>query len=189
MWNPEVQSLYILKKSTYQIPSIKTATSLLKTLPGNGIPELSYLQQELYECLANNNTNRVITYMWINESFICYSKGLFVEYWYGIAAGFEYLSGIRSNICNESKVNGIYYVNRCVSGDMCRKGANILLIISQIVNPNENWRGILRWLNKSFWYQTVRTVLTEGYMEEHTYFELKQVFDHVLCDIGIPAFE
>ena len=59
-----------------------------------------------HEWFANNITYRDIADMWIHESFIAYSEGLYVEYWYGKEAGFEYLRGVRSNIVNDRPIIG-----------------------------------------------------------------------------------
>jgi len=142
-----------------------------------------------HEWFANNVTYKDIADMWIHESFIAYSEGLFVEYWYGKEAGAEYLRGVRSNIGNDRPIIGPYNVNRSGSGDMYQKGATMLHMIRQVVNDDEKWRGILRGLNKTFWHQTVSTDQIEGYMEEHTDFELKPVFDQFLRDTRIPVFE
>jgi len=142
-----------------------------------------------HEWFANSITYRDIADMWIHESFIAYSEGLFVEYWYGKDAGSEYLRGIRSNIINDRNIIGPYGVNRSGSGDMYQKGATMLHMIRQVVNDDEHWRAILRGLNKTFRHQTVSTAQIEGYMEEHTSFELKAVFDQFLRDTRIPVFE
>lgn len=142
-----------------------------------------------HEWFANSITYRDIADMWIHESFIAYSEGLFVEYWYGREAGFEYLRGIRSNIANDRNIIGLYDVNRSGSGDMYQKGATMLHMIRQIVNDDEQWRAILRGLNETFRHQTVSTGQIEGYMEEHTSFELKPVFDQFLRDTRIPVLE
>ena len=142
-----------------------------------------------HEWFANIVTYKDIADMWIHESFIAYSEGLYVEYWFGKEAGFEYLRGIRSNIGNSSPIIGIYNVNRSGSGDMYPKGATMLHTIRQIINDDEKWRDILRGLNKTFWHQTVTTEQIEGYMEENTQFELKPVFDQFLRDTRIPVLE
>ncbi len=142
-----------------------------------------------HEWFANNITYKDIADMWIHESFIAYSEGLYVEYWFGKDAGFEYLRGIRSNIGNSSKIIGTYDVNKAGSGDMYQKGATMLHTIRQIVNDDEKWRSILRGLNKEFWHQTVTTDQIEGYMEEHTDFNLKPIFDQFLRDLRIPTLE
>lgn len=142
-----------------------------------------------HEWFANNITYRDMADMWIHESFIAYSEGLYVEYWFGKDAGYEYLRGIRSNIANDRPIIAAYNVNRSGSGDMYQKGATMLHTMRQIVNDDEKWRGILRGLNKTFWHQTVTTEQIESYMEEHTDFELKSIFDQFLRDTRIPVLE
>jgi hypothetical protein len=58
--------------------------------------------------------------MWIHE-FHSYSK-VFVEYYYGKEAGFEYVRGIRKNIQNDKPIIGHYNVNNEGSSDMYYKG-------------------------------------------------------------------
>jgi len=142
-----------------------------------------------HEWFANNITYRDIADMWIHESFIAYSEGLYVEYWFGKDAGFEYLRGIRSNIGNSSKIIGVYDVNVSGSGDMYQKGATMLHTLRQIVNDDEKWRNLLRGLNRDFWHQTVTTEQVEGYISEYTGMNLKPFFDQFLRDTRIPVFE
>lgn len=142
-----------------------------------------------HEWFANNITYKDIADMWIHESFIAYSEGLYVEYWFGKEAGFEYLRGIRSNIANDRPIIGPYGVNKRGSGDMYQKGATMLHMIRQVVDDDDKWRSILRGLNETFWHQTVTTEQIEGYMQEHTDFDLQPVFDQFLRDKGIPVLE
>ena len=142
-----------------------------------------------HEWFANNITYKDIADMWIHESFIAYSEGLYVEYWYGKDAGAEYLRGIRSNIGNRTKIIGTYNVNRSGSGDMYQKGATMLHTMRQIVNDDEKWRNILRGLNETFWHQTVTTEQIEGYMNEQTDVDLAPIFDQFLRDTRIPVLE
>jgi aminopeptidase N len=100
-----------------------------------------------HEWFANNISYRDIADMWIHESFIAYSEGLYVEYWHGKEAGDEYLRGIRSNISNDRTIIGQYDVNRSGSGDMYQKGATMLHMIRQLVDDDEKWRQLLRGLN------------------------------------------
>ncbi|MDX2444304.1 MAG: M1 family metallopeptidase [Bacteroidales bacterium] len=142
-----------------------------------------------HEWFANNITYKDIADMWIHESFIAYSEGLYVEYWFGKDAGDEYLRGIRSNIGNATNIIGTYDVNRSGSGDMYQKGATMLHTMRQVVNDDEKWRSILRGLNESFWHQTVSTEQIEGYMNEHTDFDLAPIFNQFLRDTRIPVLE
>ena len=142
-----------------------------------------------HEWFANNITYKDIADMWIHESFIAYSEGLFVEYFFGKEAGSEYLRGVRSNIKNNRPIIGKYDVNYAGSGDMYPKGANMLHTLRQLINNDELWRDILRGLNKTFWHQTVTTKQIEDYINEHTEFDLFYFFDQYLRDVRIPTLE
>ncbi len=142
-----------------------------------------------HEWFANNITYKDIADMWIHESFIAYSEGLYVDYFFGKEAGGEYLRGVRSNIRNDRPIIGKYDVNYSGSGDMYPKGANMLHTMRQIIDDDEQWRKILRGLNKTFWHQTVTTEQIERYMNEHTEYDLNHFFDQYLRDVRIPTLE
>lgn len=142
-----------------------------------------------HEWFANNITYKDIADMWIHESFIAYSEGLYVDYFFGKEAGAEYLRGVRSNIRNDRPIIGKYDVNDSGSGDMYSKGANMLHTLRQIIDDDEQWRQILRGLNKTFWHQTVTTEQIEWYMNEHTEYDLNHFFDQYLRDVRIPTLE
>jgi len=142
-----------------------------------------------HEWFANNITYKDIADMWIHESFIAYSEGLYVDYFFGKEAGGEYLRGVRSNIRNDRPIIGKYDVNYSGSGDMYPKGANMLHTLRQIIDDDEQWRKILRGLNKTFWHQTVTTEQIERYMNEHTEYDLNHFFDQYLRDVRIPTLE
>ena len=142
-----------------------------------------------HEWFANNITYKDIADMWIHESFTNYSESLFVEYYYGKEAGFEYVRGIRKNIKNDKPIIGNYDVNNEGSGDMYPKGANMLHTIRQLVNDDEKWRGILRGLNSTFYHQTVTTKQIENYMSQKVGLDLSTVFNQYLRDTRIPTLE
>jgi aminopeptidase N len=142
-----------------------------------------------HEWFANSITYQDIADMWIHESFINYSEGLFVEYHYGKAAGYEYQRGIRRNILNDIPVIGIYGVNQEGSGDMYAKGASMLHTIRQLVDDDEKWRGLLRGLNRDFYHSTVTTEEIENYMIEYTGLDLQPIFDQYLRTVLIPTLE
>lgn len=142
-----------------------------------------------HEWFANNITYKDIADMWIHESFTNYSESLFVEYYYGKEAGFEYVRGIRKNIKNDKPIIGNYDVNNEGSGDMYPKGANMLHTIRQLVNDDEKWRAILRGLNSTFYHQTVTTKQIENYMSQKVGLDLLTVFNQYLRDTRIPTLE
>lgn len=142
-----------------------------------------------HEWFANNITYRDIADMWIHESFIAYSEGLYVDFFWGKEAGAAYTRGTRMNIANDRPIIGIYNVNRSGSGDMYSKGANMLLTLRQMVDDDEKWRQILRGLNKEFYHQTVSTQQIEDYIAQKSGLNLDTFFDQYLRDTRIPTFE
>jgi aminopeptidase N len=142
-----------------------------------------------HEWFANNITYKDIADMWIHESFTNYSESLFVEYYYGKDAGFEYERGLRKNIKNDTPIIGRYGVNNEGSGDMYYKGSNMLHTLRQIVNDDEKWRGILRGLNSTFYHQTVTTKQIEDYLSQQVGMDLNPFFNQYLRDIRIPTLE
>jgi aminopeptidase N len=142
-----------------------------------------------HEWFANSITYEDIADMWVHESFTNYSENLYVEYYFGKAAGSEYVLGTRSNIRNDRPITGIYNVNYEGSGDMYYKGGNMLHTLRQIVNDDEKWRGILRGLNKDFYHTVVKGSQIENYLSEKTGIDLKTFFDQYLRDVRIPVFE
>lgn len=142
-----------------------------------------------HEWFANNITYKDIADMWIHESFTNYSESLFLEYYYGKEAGFEYERGIRKNIQNDKPIIGHYNVNNEGSGDMYYKGSNMLHTLRQIVNNDEKWRSILRGLNSTFYHQTVTTKQIEDYLSQQVGMDLNPFFNQYLRDIRIPTLE
>lgn len=142
-----------------------------------------------HEWFANNITYRDVADMWIHESFIAYSEGLYVEYWFGKEAGYEYLRGIRSSISNDRPIIGFYDVNASGSGDMYQKGATMLHTMRQLVDNDQKWRGMLRGLNNEFWHQTVTTKQIEEYMINYTGLDLQPILDQFLRNTSIPVLE
>ncbi|MBD2700891.1 M1 family metallopeptidase [Spirosoma sp. BT702] len=142
-----------------------------------------------HEWFANNITYKDIADMWIHESFTNYSENLYTEYYWGKAAGAQYVIGCRALIRNDKPIIGVYNVNHAGSGDMYYKGGTMLHMIRQLVNNDEKWRQVLRGMNKTFYHQTVTTQQIEQYMIRETRLNLKPVFDQYLRDVRIPVLE
>jgi len=142
-----------------------------------------------HEWFANNITYKDMADMWIHESFTNYSESLFLEYFLGKEAAYEYMRGNRSGIRNRRPIIADYNVNARSDGDMYPKGANMLHTIRQMVKDDETWRSMLRGLNKEFYHQTVTTEQVESYMEQALGLNLKAIFNQYLRDIRIPIFE
>jgi len=142
-----------------------------------------------HEWFANSITDKDLADMWIHESFTTYSESLFVEYFYGKAAGAEYVRGMRLGIQNDSNIIGVYGAHREGSSDMYNKGSNMLHTIRQVVDNDQKWREILRGLGETFYHQTVETKQVEDYMSEQSGKDLSKIFDQYLRDTRVPMLE
>lgn len=142
-----------------------------------------------HEWFANNITNIDIADMWIHESFTAYSESLFVEYYFGKKAGFEYVVGTRKNILNNRPIIGHYNVNKEGSGDMYYKGANMLHTLRQLIEDDEKWRQILRKMNHVFYHKTVSSKQIEDFLSEETNIDLTAFFNQYLRTIEVPTLE
>ncbi|WP_366183434.1 M1 family metallopeptidase [Flavobacterium ovatum] len=142
-----------------------------------------------HEWFGNSITNQDRADMWIHESFTSYSESLFVEYYYGKEAGFEYVRGTRRNVLNDKPIIGNYNVNNQGSGDMYFKGANMLHTLRQIVDNDTKWRQVLRGLNSKFHHQTVTTKQIEDYLSKSVGIDLTPILNQYLRDIRIPTLE
>ncbi|MFC6103298.1 M1 family metallopeptidase [Olivibacter domesticus] len=142
-----------------------------------------------HEWFGNNITSKDLADMWIHESFTNYSEALFVDYNYGKEAGEAYVHGIRSGIQNDNPVQGPYGVNQEGSGDMYPKGGVLLNMIRTIINNDEQWRQILRGLNKTFYHQTVNYEDIVNFISEQSGKNLNPVFDQYIKHTNIPTLE
>ncbi|NCP83940.1 MAG: M1 family metallopeptidase [Bacteroidetes bacterium] len=142
-----------------------------------------------HEWFANNITYKDMADMWIHESFTNYSESLFLEYFYGKNAGYEYVRGLRKRISNDKTIIAPYNVNTSGSGDMYYKGANMLHTIRQLVPSDSIWRAMLRGLNKEFYHKTVQTEEIESYISKTLNLKLDKIFDQYLRDIRIPVLQ
>ncbi|GIZ08217.1 M1 family metallopeptidase [Flavobacterium sp. UMI-01] len=147
------------------------------------------IHESAHEWFGNSITNQDRADMWIHESFASYAESLFLEYYYGKEAGFEYVKGTRMNVVNDRTSIGIYGVNHQGSGDMYFKGANMLHTLRQFVNDDKKWRQILRNLNSKFFHQTVTTQQVETYLSQSVGRNLTSVFNQYLRDVRIPTWE
>ena len=163
-----------------------------RDLSGTGVGlkfDFIIVHESGHEWFANNITNVDSADMWIHESFTAYSENLFVDYHFSTKEAEDYVIGTRKAIKNNSPIIGQYNVNNEGSGDMYYKGANMLHTLRQIVNDDEQWRNILRGLNKVFYHQQVTTEQIENYISTNAKLDLSGFFDQYLRTINIPVFE
>ncbi len=141
-----------------------------------------------HEWFANNITYKDPADMWIHESFTYYSESLFIEYFYGKQAGFDYVKGSRYSINNRLPIIGDYEVNN-EGSDLYNKGANVIHTIRQIINDDILWRAILRGLNEKFYHKVVETKDIEDFIMEKSGLDLAMFFDQYLRDPRVPVLE
>ncbi|WP_312556528.1 M1 family metallopeptidase [Empedobacter brevis] len=142
-----------------------------------------------HEWFGNNITEKDVADMWIHESFTAYSETLFTETFYGKEAAGEYVRGTRNAIENDIPIIGVYGVNQEGSGDMYYKGANMIHTLRTWINNDEQFRQMLRGLNKEFYHQTVTTQQIENYMAKFSGLDLKSFFNQYLRTVEVPTLE
>ena len=75
------------------------------------------------------------------------------------------------------------------SGDVYYKGGSMLHMMRQLVDNDEQWRGILRGLNSTFYHQTVTGEQVRAYMIKQSGIDLMPVFRQYQTTTMIPALE
>lgn len=142
-----------------------------------------------HEWFGNNITTNDLADMWVHEGFTNYSETLFTDYIFGADAANQYNHGIRKGIRNDKTIIPAYNVNAQGSGDMYPKGGNLLHSIRHSIDNDEQFRGILRGLNKVFYHKTVTSKQVEEYVSKQAKFNYGKVFDQYLRTTQIPSFE
>lgn len=144
-----------------------------------------------HEWWGNSITTRDVADMWVHEGFTSYSESIYTECRFGEEAAAEYTRGLRKNIANEYPLIEKYGINKETRAgvDMYYKGHNLLHTIRQIIDNDSTWKNILRGLQKDFRYQIVTSKIVENYINEHTDYDLRPVFDQYLRHADIPVFE
>lgn len=142
-----------------------------------------------HEWFANSLTNYDVADMWIHEGFTTYSEVLYLDYHFGSASGNKYLIGLRDRITNNIPVTGIYKVNQLGSDDMYFKGAAMIHTLRQVINNDEQFRDLLRGINKTFYHQTLTGEQLENYIIQQTSLDLKGFFEQYLRTTKVPAIQ
>jgi len=147
------------------------------------------VHESAHEWWGNSITSKDLADMWVHESFANYAENLYTECRFGKAAGAAYVIGTRSKVQNDRPIVAHFGVNAEGSGDMYYKGGNMLHTIRQLVGDDEQWQGILRGLNATFWHQTVTGAQIEDYISRESGIDLRLVFAQYLTTTRIPVFE
>ena len=142
-----------------------------------------------HEWFANNITASDNADLWIHEGFTAYTENLYLDYHYGKDTASQYVRGTRSRINNDRPIQGIYGVNHSGSGDMYRKGSNMLHTLRYIIDNDSHWREILRGLNSYFYHQTISTKDLTEYINDRTTQDLSKFFEQYIQDVRVPTLE
>lgn len=142
-----------------------------------------------HEWFANNITSKDLADMWIHEGFTNYSETLYTECQSGKEAGDAYNYGTRKGIRNDVPIIPAYGVNKQGSGDMYPKSGNMIHTIRHLVQDDEKFRGMLRFLNQKFYHQTVTTQDILKAMNGFLGMQLDKVFEQYLQTTKIPELD
>lgn len=142
-----------------------------------------------HEWFGNNITAKDVADNWIHEGFTSYTEVLYAECSQGKDKAFEYARGLWKNIINDRPVTGDYGVNDDGSPDKYDKGAAVVHMIRVMMNDDEQFRKLLRGLNKDFYHRIVTSAEVEQYIIRQTGLQLDKFFDQYLRSKDIPALE
>lgn len=142
-----------------------------------------------HEWFGNNITAADVADNWIHEGFTTYTEALFAECAFGKEKAFEYARGEWKNILNNRQVIGEYGVHDEGSPDKYDKGAAVVHMIRVMMNDDEQFRKLLRGLNKDFYHQMVTSRQVEQYIIDRSGLKLDKFFDQYLRQKDIPELE
>lgn len=142
-----------------------------------------------HEWFGNNITAADITDNWIHEGFTTYTEALFTECAFGKDKAFTYTVGERKNIRNDKPICGHYGIHDHGSGDQYDKGAAIVHMIRVMMNDDNQFRQLLRDLNKDFYHSITTSKEIEQYITRKTGLQLDAFFHQYLRTNDIPTLE
>ena len=142
-----------------------------------------------HEWFGNNITTDDIADMWVHEGFTNYSEVLFTQCEFGKEAGNAYATGLRKNIKNDKPVIGEYGLNREGSIDMYYKGSALVHMIRQIMGDDEDFRRMLRGLNKTFYHNTVTAAEVLQFINKTSGKKFDKVFEQYLTTTLVPELQ
>lgn len=163
-------------------------------LSGTGVGkkwDFMIVHESGHEWFGNSITAKDIADIWIHESFTSYSEILYIDYHFGKEAADTYSIGYRKSIENKYPCIGTYGVQDDPahrSSDVYAKGAALLHNIRQQCDNDEQFRQMLRAMNRRFYHQTVTTAEIESFICQSTGIG-RSVFDQYLRSTQIPLLE
>lgn len=163
-----------------------------KDRSGTGVGDLFdfiIVHESGHEWFGNNITAIDVADNWIHEGFTSYTEVLFAECAFGKEKAFEYARGSWKNILNNRPVTGDYGVHDEGSPDKYDKGAAVVHMIRVMMNDDEEFRKLLRGLNKDFYHKAVSSRQVEQYIMDRSGLQLEKFFDQYLRSKDVPELE
>jgi aminopeptidase N len=142
-----------------------------------------------HEWFGNNITAQDFADNWLHEGFTTYTEALFTECAFGKEKAFEYTIGEWKNIRNDKPVIGKYGVHDGGSSDKYDKGSAVVHMVRMIMNDDEQFRQLLRGLNKDFYHQIVTSAQVEEYINKFAAYNFTPLFNQYLRGTDIPTLD
>jgi aminopeptidase N len=142
-----------------------------------------------HEWFGNNITAQDVADNWLHEGFTTYTEALFAECAFGKDKAFEYTRGQWAGIANDTPVIGPYGVHKEGSGDIYDKGSAVVHMIRRIMNNDEQFRQLLRGLNKDFYHKIVTSAQVEEYISRFARYDFTPLFNQYLRTTKVPRLE
>lgn len=144
------------------------------------------VHESAHEWFGNSISVSDVAYSWIQEGFTTYCESIFGECAFGKERATTYQLGQWNIISNKSPIEGV--IDMCDGGsvDQYEKASAIIHMIRQVINNDEEFRQLLRALNKTFYHQTVDGPTVEKFINDFTKHDFTNVFDQYLRTTQIP---
>lgn len=142
-----------------------------------------------HEWFGNSITTADLADKWVHEGFAGYVEILYLNDNVSIGAANEYLVAKRAYIKNETPIIPRYGINEMNGADDYSKGRAVVHMIRQVVNDDDNFRQLLRDMNKDFYHSVTSSAELERYIITKTGIDFSIFFDQYLRTSSLPVFE
>jgi len=142
-----------------------------------------------HEWFGNNLTAIDLADRWVQEGFAGLAEELVIGDLCGKQAGTEFLAGRYRMIENDKPVIGRYGLNENGSDDNYVKGWALLHMVRTVLANDEQFRTLLRTLNRRFRHSTVTSAQLEQYISRKAGTDFSPLFDQYLRSTQVPVLE
>lgn len=149
-----------------------------------------FVHETAHEWWGNNISVKDRADIWIQEGFASYADAIYVVSSYGFKAYLEYMDYYRSQVRNQEPVVGEYDINHDIPGDAYYKTALMLNTLSQLIESNQDWIGIMQKAQQQFRAPyTVTGQEFRDFLTEESGIELTAFFQQYLDTTMIPKLQ